>query len=99
MPKYQPGIAASVIGLAAFELIRTWRDIAPELSELRHAQAGDTSMRQRLMDADILIGSVSIVLGVAFGLLTQDWTALVIMLLIFSMMSFWYHQVNAAEAR
>ncbi len=99
MSKYQPEIAASVLGVAAFELIRTWHDVAPELSELRGSEAGDLSMKQRLLDADILVGGVALVLGTAFAVLTRDITAMIIMLIIFALMSFWYHQVNLAEKR
>lgn len=99
MTRYAPEIAASVIGLSAWELIRTWHDIAPELSDLRGSAAGDIAMKQRLLDADILVGGISLVLGVTFGLLTKDWTALILMLVIFGIVSIWYHQVNEAEER
>jgi hypothetical protein len=93
MAKLEPAAAASVIGLAGFQLFTAWSNTAPSLSDLRAATPGDDSMRQKLYDADFMVGGLALALGVAFSVLSHDMTALVVMMVIFGMVSLWHHSV------
>lgn len=99
MSKLEPAAGAAVIGMAGFQLLQAWNQNAPSLSDLRGASPDDVSIRQRLHDADFMVGGLAIVLGVAFALLTHDSTALVVMLVIFGSVSMWHHSVLNAESR
>lgn len=99
MQKYEPQAAAAVVGLAAFELWKVWGSSAPSLADVRGAEPGDVGIRQRLMDADITVGSLAIIIGVTLAILMRDATALIIMIVIFGALSFFHHWVLAAETR
>lgn len=99
MAKYEPQAAAAVVGLAAFELWKVWGNNAPSLSQVRAAPPGDDTIRQQLMDADITVGSLALIIGGTFAVLTRDMTALIIMLVMFGLLSFFHHWVLAADPR
>lgn len=99
MAKYQTEVGTAVIGLAGFQLLQAWNANAPSLSDIRAAHPNDIATRQRLLDADFMIGGLSTVLGVAFAVVTGDLTALIVMLVMFGSISLWYHSVMNAEAR
>ena len=99
MQKYEPQAAAAVVGLAAFELWKVWGNTAPSLADVRGVTPGDTTIAQRLMDADITVGSLAIIIGVTLAILMKDATALIIMMIIFGTLSFFHHWVLSAEPR
>jgi hypothetical protein len=90
MKQWEPQAAAAVVGLAAFELWKAWGDNAPSLSELRKAEPGDIATTQRLMDAKLTVGSLAVIIGVAFLVLTRDVTVLILLLAIFAALA-WFH--------
>lgn len=96
MAKYATEAATAVLGLAGFEMYRSYRECAPSLAELRASDPDDIVMRQQLLDADIMIGGIAVTLGVAFAVLSHDGTALAVMLVIFGLVSFWHRQVLTA---
>lgn len=99
MQKYEPQAAAAVVGLAAFELWKVWGNTAPSLADVRGVAPDDDTIRQRLMDADITVGSLAIIIGVTLAILMRDATALIIMMIIFGSLSFFHHWVLNAEPR
>lgn len=96
--KYSTEVAVSVVSLAAFQLWQSWRDVAPSFAELRQNPHHDYDLKQRLLDADLSVGSMALLIGVALAVLTKDYTALVLMLVIFGSLSLWSHQILAAPA-
>jgi hypothetical protein len=97
MSKYDHSLAVGVVGLAGFQLLQAWNANAPSLAEIRDAPPGDLATKQKLVDADIMVGGVVAVLGVTFAVLTHDTTALIIMGVLFGSLAAWYHAVLAAE--
>lgn len=101
---YETPAAVAVVGLAGFQLWDAWNKNAPSLSECR-AVAADShagehlAVKQRLLDADLTVGSLAAIIGVTFLLLTHEYTVLMIMILIFGTLSLWHHSVLAADAR
>jgi len=99
MSKFDAATATGVIGLAGFQILQAWNANAPSLSDLRGAAPDDVSIRQRLHDADWMVGGLAVILGVTFAMLTHDSTALVVMLVMFGAVSLWHHSVLNAESR
>ena len=91
--RLEPSAAAAVIGTAGFQVFTAWGQVSPSLSDLRSSHRDDDSVRQRLMDADFLVGGLAVALGVTFAVLTKDMTGMVLMLTIFGLVSLWHHSV------
>lgn len=94
---YDKNAAIAVIGVAGFQLLQAWNTNAPSLAELRNHVPGDVSAKQKLIDADFMVGGLAIVLGISYAILTHDLTALLVMLAIFGSVAVWHHAVLAAE--
>lgn len=102
MRAYEPAVAAAVVGAAGYQLWEAWGKNAPSLAECRAASPESPdhlAVRQRLMDADLTVGSLALIIGVTFAVLSRDLTVLLIMILVFGTLSVWHHQVLTAEAR
>ena len=97
MARLESATAATLIGVAGFQMLQAWNNNAPSLADIRNAHPGDDSVRQQLYDADYMVGGVALVLGVAFAILTGDMTAMLVMLIIFGGVSFWHHSVFNAQ--
>jgi hypothetical protein len=99
MQKWEPQAAVAVVGLAAIELYKLWGSNAPSLADVRTAEPGCISTRQKLLDAEIQVGSMALIIGTVLAVLTRDMTALIVMLVIFAALSFLHHWIMAAESR
>lgn len=99
MRHYEPTAATAIVGVAAFQLWQAWNANAPTLADARKAEPGDTSVRQQLIDADLLVGGLAVIIGTVLAVMSRDVTALLIMLVVFGSLSLWHHSVLAAESR
>lgn len=88
--KLDPGAAAAVIGVGAFELCKLYTDTAPTVAECRASQTG-TDVHQQLVDADITMGPLALIIGGTMSLLIRDWSPLVIMFVVFGAISLLRH--------
>ncbi len=96
---YEPAVAAAVVGAAGWQLWQAWNTNAPSLAECRNAARDSAQFydtRQHLADADLTVGSLALIIGVTFAVLSRDLTVLLIMVLVFATLSLWHHQVLAA---
>ncbi len=91
--------ASAVVGLAGFELWKLWSTTAPSLSDMRANARDDIAIRQRLLDAEMTVGALSLVLGTAFSVLLGNGTPLIIMVMMFATFSFMYRWILAADVR
>jgi|GEM_PF-6390583 len=104
MNRLEAPAAVAVVGLAGFQLWDAWMKNAPTLSECR-AVTGDrdstehVAVRQRWLDANMTVGSLAVIIGGVFWALTNDYTVLLIMVLIFGTLSLWHHSVLDADSR
>lgn len=98
MSRMNVDATAALIGVSTFQLWNAWNQTAPSLAELRSAQPGD-DVHQRLMDATYQVGGLVAMIGVAFGIVSGDWTAFLLMALIFGALVFWSYQVLDAFPR
>lgn len=94
---YEIPAAASLVGLAGFQVWDAWNKSAPSFRELRAAEPGDPAQLQALMDSTLGVGTLALGLGVAFSVLTKNATALFIMLGILGALSLWSYQILIAE--
>jgi len=98
MKTFDTQAAAAIVGLASYQLWQAWRDNAPTLHDVRSAQPGDISTKQRLLDAEITVGSLAVIIGLSFTVLTKDATVLVLLLGVFGALAFFHHWVLEAPA-
>jgi hypothetical protein len=99
MAVWEPGAATAVVGLATFELWNAYEKTAPSLEEARAAEPGDLHIRQRILDADLTVGSLALIIGVTFYVMTKNISVLVVMLIIVAVLSVWRRSILAAESR
>jgi hypothetical protein len=95
--KWEQRTAIALVGMAGFQIWDAWNKNAPSLEQVRQAPPKDDMIRQRLMDAEITVGSLALVLGVVFAILTHDMTAMIVMLGIFAALAWLHHWILASQ--
>jgi hypothetical protein len=88
--------AAALVGLALWELARTYEEHAPKLGELRNGDRDSLEFRQRLLDADITVGGLALLVGGTASWLTRSWIPVVIVALGFAWISGLHHLVQGS---
>lgn len=99
MSRYETPAAVAVVGLAGFQLWDAWNKNAPTLAACRAAGPDDTGTAQQLLDASLTVGSLALIIGVTFAVLTRDLTVLLIMMCIMGTLALWHYQVLTADKR
>jgi hypothetical protein len=84
-------VVASVVGLATFELWKVWNDSAPSISECRKSNRNDLEIRQQLYDADMVVGTLAVIIGTAFAVISKNMTVLILLVVMFGALSFLHH--------
>lgn len=92
------GLAIAVAGVAVFTLAELWQRTAPTLSDLRGHTPGSMDAKQRLVDADVIVGIVALLGGTFIAVVTRDATALILILMTYGALSLYYHMTLAAPA-
>ncbi len=83
-------LTAAVFGVAGFQLIQAYSQAAPDLRTLRNVN-NDEIVKRQIFDTDIVIGGFALLLGIIWLRQTHDWAPLILMMLMFSLVSFYYH--------
>jgi Flp pilus assembly protein TadB len=99
MNKWEPGAAAAVVGIASYNLWNAWQSTAPSLADLRKADPSDIGVRQKLLDANLTVGTLAFVIAVTLAILTKDITVCLIMAVFFITLTMWHNAVLNAEPR
>lgn len=92
------GLAIAVAGVAVFSLAELWQRTAPQLADLRGHTPGSIDAKQRLVDADVVVGIVALLGGTFIAVVTKDVTALILILITYGALSLYYHATLAAPA-
>lgn len=92
MAKFDVNATAALIGVSTYQLWNAWIQTAPSLADLRAATPGDDT-HQKLLDATYQVGGLVAMIGIAFGVASGDWSALMLMGLVFGALVFWSYQV------
>jgi len=93
MRRMEPVAAAALVGVALWELCRAYRETAPPLADLRNAHRDCVEHRQRLLDADLMVGGLALLAGATASWLTRSWVPLSIVVIGFAWVSGWHHLV------
>lgn len=93
MAGMEPVAAAGLVGVALWQLAEAYRETAPKLGELRRADRDCVDHRQRLLDADLLVGGLALLAGGAASWLTRSWVPIVIVAAGYAWVSCWHHLV------
>lgn len=98
MLKLDPGAAAAVIGVGAFEVWKAWSDAAPSIRECRDSNADSVYHQQQLLDACTTVGGMSLVIGGTMSLLMRQFEPLAIMLIVFGSLALIHYSVLNAPS-
>lgn len=93
IPRMELTAATGVTGFAVVQLFAMYRETAPKLTDVRYAPEGDHTARQMVLDADILVGGLSILVGVSAAVLSRSWLPALLMFAGFTLISLYYHAV------
>lgn len=98
MLKLDPGTAAAVIGVGAFEVWKAWQSSAPSIRECRDSHRDDINTQQQLLDACTTVGGMSLVIGGTMSLLMRQWEPLAIMFIVFGALALIHYSVLEAPS-
>ena len=92
-----PAFMVGVLGLGTLQIVSLYTSTAPSLQELRDAEPGDDRARQQLMDANIIVGTTTLIIAaMAAAVLNSGWP-----LLLFvgglGLVMLWHHLVLYGE--
>lgn len=90
-------VSIAAIGLTVFSLYQTWQGAAPSMQQLRSSDKGDRAIRAQLLDAEILIGTITVLIAVALAWYTKDKASLFLLVSTFLILSLWSHAVLNSE--
>lgn len=90
-------VSIAAIGLTVFSLYQTWQNAAPTMADLRAADKDNRGIRAQLLDAEILIGSITVLIAVALAWYTKDKASLILLVATFLILSLWSHAVLNSE--
>lgn len=94
--------AAAIVGLTTYQIWNAWKDSAPSLAELRAAtnsrsDADNTAMRQKLHDSVLTVGSLALIVGIAMGVYTKRYDALILLVCTLGILAVWYYSILASD--
>ena len=90
-------LIAATLGFTTMEVVKLWRDAAPTLEEMRRAAPDDTTIRQRMSDANFLGAGMALIMGGSVSWLMESWIPMILTLGLVAFMAFWYRQVLASD--
>ena len=91
-------VVASVTALVVFEMWKAYENNAPTLTELRHGDADDLSLRQRLQDANLSTFTIGFALGAIFSYKTNDPLPLALIIFVLGSLSWWRREILEAQS-
>lgn len=93
-----PALFVGVLGLGFLQVVGLYESAAPKLKDTRGAPPGDISVRQQLLDADILIGGTTLIVAIAASVVMKSTWPIVFLFGGFVLVSSWHHMVlNSPE--
>jgi hypothetical protein len=98
MDKSELGAASALAGAAIFSIHGMYAQHAGSLADCRNATPGDAVIATKLKDADILTGSLVLVVGGMLTYITKSKAPLVLAISAFAVTSTYYHLVCNSES-
>jgi hypothetical protein len=90
---WEPSSAAAIVGLAVLSVCTLYKENAPSLSDLRDASSDGGPTHQHLQDADLTVGALGLITGLAMAWLTRDPTALLLIVVALGAYMLGFHAV------
>lgn len=91
-------LATGVAGFAGYEFFKHYTSVAPSLAELRDAHGTDLDSRQKLLDADLMVGGLALLVGATASSLSKSWLPLLGTVVALCYVSGWHHWVLSSPA-
>lgn len=91
MQVHEPQVAVAVVGFATFELWKIWIDSAPSIADCRKSAPNDLAAKQQLYDADLVVGTLAVIIGTAYAVISKNATVLILLIVMFGALSFFHH--------
>lgn len=98
LPRTEMTVALSVAAFGAYELARAYRDMVPNLDELRNTDNDDYVMNCNLRDADVLLGGLALIAGATATILARSAVPALVVLTGYVWVAGFHHYVAAAPA-
>lgn len=89
----RPELAVGVLGLGLVQIVSLYEATAPSLSELRSSPQGHLPRQQELLDATILVGSVTAFLAIIATYATKSSLPAVVFIGGFAVVAGWHYLV------
>lgn len=85
------GAATALVGVGIFQIHGLYVEHAGSLNDMRENTGSDVEAQQRLRDADILAGSMTLLAGGALSLAVNKWYPFAIAGIAYGIVSIYYH--------
>jgi hypothetical protein len=92
MNTHNPILSLAVMG-GVVATVQLYNDTAPSLQGLRSRPPNDTTGRQQLLDADLLVGSTVFVAGAFASWGVSSYVPFIALMMVFLITSYWHHAV------
>lgn len=79
----------------AYELAKSYRDMVPDLDELRNTSSDDTVMTTNLRDADVLLGGLALIAGATATMLSRSPVPALVVLAGYVWVAGFHHYIAA----
>lgn len=91
-------LVAWIGSVVLFETWKAYENNAPSISMLREAPKNDIEMKQKMLDADLTIGTVAIAVGLFFTIKTEDASMLISIIIVIGALSWWRHEILETDS-
>lgn len=92
----QPQLAVGVLGLGMLQIVSLFESTAPSLQELRSSPENDAARKQELLDATLIVGTLTVFVSVIANLATNSVLPGFIFIGGLSIVAAWHYMVLTA---
>ena len=87
----------AVLGFSIWEVHKAYSAAVPNMSVLRECPPGDKgALLQHLVDADITVGGITLLAGIAASVMTRSFVPLILIGGTYGILAYYHHAVLAA---
>lgn len=88
-----PSVFVGILGLGLIQVVGLYETSAPSLKELRQLPEGDITGEQALMDADLMIGSIVLIVSITAATVLDSFWPILFLFGGFLTVAGWHHLV------
>lgn len=97
MNRLEIGAATALVGAGIFQIHDAYVKHAGPLTNVRNAPQGSAETLQRLVDADVLAGGITLLAGGGLAIATGKWYPLALAAIAFGLVAYYYHAALSAH--